>query len=113
MHSSVRSRQRWTEAVPFPMRRGARSPQARSPARHEELSPPSLIARRSRRCYLRLQRAAADADKIRALLLPVIAMLKRLLFGLFLLIAASGATGRDYTDIYFVASEPGSGYNVV
>jgi hypothetical protein len=40
-------------------------------------------------------------------------MLKRLLFGLFLLIAASGASGRDYTDIYFVASEPGSGYNVV
>ncbi|HXX86656.1 MAG TPA: hypothetical protein VEN29_22085 [Casimicrobiaceae bacterium] len=40
-------------------------------------------------------------------------MLMRLLFALFLLIAASGATATDYTDIYFVALEPGSGYNVV
>jgi len=40
-------------------------------------------------------------------------MLKRLLLCLFLLTAVTAARATDYTDLYFVATEPGSGYNVV
>lgn len=40
-------------------------------------------------------------------------MLKRLLLCFVLMTAAFGAAATNYTDIYFVASEPGSGYNVV
>lgn len=40
-------------------------------------------------------------------------MLKKLLLIFLLFAAATGARATDYTDLYFVALEPGSGYNVV
>jgi hypothetical protein len=40
-------------------------------------------------------------------------MLKRLLVCLFLLTAASRASAVDYTDIYYLATESGYGFNVV